>query len=99
MGDLRSPWTPKVIFIQLSSDTDTSNFDKFEETEPFYPQELKRKKSRKDSNFIGYTFKKDESNHRLNLVNALHQLDAVRTPGVRKASAPVKFMSSNSNNF
>jgi len=76
---------------------DTSNFDKFEETDVFYPTEVKKKQSRKDSNFIGYTFKKDESNQRVNIVNALNLLDATRKPGVRKLSAPVKLKSSNIN--
>ena len=79
-------------------DSDSSNFDKFEDT-PFYPEEVKKKKFKKNSHFIGYTLKKDEENNRMNLLNALNELDAVRTPAVRKASAPVKFLSSFSNNF
>ena len=56
-----------------------------------HPQQLKRKKSKKDPNFIGYTFKKNEENQRLNLINALQELEAARKSGsVRKSSAPLK---------
>ena len=41
-------------------DDDTTNFDKFDEEEPFYPVEERRgKKQRKDINFVGYTYKAD----------------------------------------
>ena len=53
---------------------------------------MNRKKSKKDPNFIGYTFKKDEENQRLNLVNALQELEAVRKSGTRKSSAPAKYL-------
>ena len=50
-----SPFKP-----EFKTNTDCARFDKFEEEEPFHPQEVQRpKKSRKDINFIGYTYKKD----------------------------------------
>ncbi|OMJ82702.1 hypothetical protein SteCoe_16524 [Stentor coeruleus] len=85
--DNKAPWVPKI-----NSEDDTSYFDKFEEKEPFYPVETRRKRSRRDSDFIGYTFKKDEENHRLNLVKALHELDNKKIPVTRKSSAPVKLL-------
>jgi hypothetical protein len=56
-----------------------------------------KKKAKKDSEFIGYTFKKDEENQRINLLNALKELDVVRKSGTRKTSAPVKCYQHNSN--
>ncbi|CAG9312883.1 STK38_2 [Blepharisma stoltei] len=71
----RAPWVP-----DLRSEVDTSNFDQFEEVEPFYPPESERKKKiRKDNNFIGYTYKKELENQRTSLVTALQELDAVKT--------------------
>ncbi|CAG9327149.1 unnamed protein product [Blepharisma stoltei] len=64
---------------ELSSEIDTSNFDKIEENEPFYPPESSRKKKqRKDANFIGYTYKRDIENQRNGLVTALVELDAIK---------------------
>ena len=64
---------------QLSGETDVSNFDKFEEEEPFYPPEEKKSskyKPRKiDMNFIGYTYKKDVQNGKVNLENAINNID------------------------
>lgn len=51
----QAPYIP-----ELSSDEDCRRFDKFDEEEPFYPPEDKKaKKTRKDINFVGYTYKKD----------------------------------------
>jgi serine/threonine kinase 38 len=46
----------------LSSDIDTKYFDNFEEEEPWITDENngKHKKYKKDINFIGYTFKRDQ---------------------------------------
>jgi len=51
----------KAYFIpELKTPTDTCYFDTFEEEEPWITEEsLKSKKVRKDANFIGYTFKRD----------------------------------------
>ena len=67
-----SPWVPK-----LTSDYDTTNFDKFEEAEPFYPSDINKKKAKKDPNFPAYTYKKeDEAN--FHLLNALNDLKAIQ---------------------
>ena len=68
--------------MQLSGDTDTTNFDHFEEAEPFYPPEgaaRSKKKSRKDANFIGYTFKRDEGEQHATVIQALEELENIRT--------------------
>jgi hypothetical protein len=39
----------------------THLFDRYEETEPFYPPESSKKRwKRKDINFIGYTYKRED---------------------------------------
>lgn len=63
---------------QLSSDVDTSNFDQFEETEPFYPPQSK-KRSRKDPHFVGYTFKREDELQRNGIVAAMEELEEVKT--------------------
>ena len=62
----------------LASEVDTSNFDQFEETEPFYPPQVK-KKQRKDPHFIGYTFKRDDELQRNGLVAAMEELEEVKS--------------------
>ena len=62
-----SPYKP-----QLKSPIDCKRFDNFEEEEPFYPPEdRKNRKTRKDINFVGYTYKKDVEEQKLQLVAAL----------------------------
>lgn len=62
-----SPFKP-----EFKTNTDCKRFDKFEEEEPFHPQEDKRaKKARKDINFIGYTYKKDLEEQKQKLVEHL----------------------------
>lgn len=65
----KAPWVPS-----LQDELDTSNFDKFDEIEPFYPSNIKKKFQRKDSNFIGFTYKRNES-QRNSLVTALQSLE------------------------
>jgi hypothetical protein len=56
----------------LKSPVDCKRFDNFEEEEPFYPPEDKKnRKMRKDINFVGYTYKKDVEEQKLQLVAAL----------------------------
>lgn len=62
-----APYVPSV-----ASDIDTRNFDRFDEDEPFYPPENDSSTSsgrRRDTDFIGYTFKKETQ--RDHLVTAL----------------------------
>jgi serine/threonine kinase 38 len=75
----QAPFVP-----QLSSDIDTTNFDDFEETEPFYPPNTAKKKQRKDPNFIGYTFKRDVETQRGGLVTALEELESIRSSTSRQ---------------
>lgn len=66
---MKSPYLP-----ELSSDDDCRRFDKFEEEDPFYPiDDKKNKKQRKDINFVGYTYKKDVEEQKINLVKALNE--------------------------
>jgi len=68
--------TPAPYMPEVKSEIDTSNFDKFEESEPFYPSEKSATTKRKDMDFVGYTFKKDTQ--RNNLVTALEELETLR---------------------
>jgi len=67
------PYRPEV-----KSEIDTSNFDKFEEKEPFYPEQSRRKKQRKDINFIGYTYNRENEVQRPILASALQELEQLR---------------------
>ena len=53
---LKAPFIP-----QLKNDYDTSYFDLYEKKEPFHPP-AKKKKKRKDIEYLGYTFKEDPKN-------------------------------------
>ena len=53
---LKAPFIP-----QLKNDYDTSYFDLYEKKEPFHPP-VKKKKKRKDIEYLGYTFKEDPKN-------------------------------------
>lgn len=58
---------------------DTTNFDKFEEEEPwFFEQPNINPYKKADINFIGYTFKRDSENERSELINALENLEKTR---------------------
>jgi len=76
--DKKSPNIP-----ELKSDIDTSNFDHFEEEEPWYVEDPKNRKSRKNANFIGYTFKRDSENERSSLVQALEGLESQKISNSR----------------
>jgi serine/threonine kinase 38 len=53
----KSPFIPK-----LKNDYDTCYFDLYEKKEPFHPP-VKKKKKRKDIEYLGYTFKEDPKNN------------------------------------
>ena len=80
---MRPPYVPEI-----RGDTDTRNFDKFEEEEPFYPPHATvAAVYRKNAEFIGYTYKKDVEKQRSGLVEALQDLESVRRSAVRASSA------------
>jgi serine/threonine kinase 38 len=68
--DMTAPNIPS-----LNGETDTTNFDKFDEVDPFYPMDgSRKKKGRKDIHFIGYTYKREEE--RQTLADALQELES-----------------------
>ena len=69
----RPPNTPVV-----KSEVDVSNFDKIEETEPFYPPEKSKVAKKKDQNFVGFTFKRELERSKSGLSTALAELDSIR---------------------
>lgn len=70
----------------LKSEIDTSNFDKHEETEPFYPSiQAKKKKQRQDPHFVGFTFKRDVDSQRTGLIHMLEELEKVKASRHRPA--------------
>lgn len=72
----KAPYIP-----ELKSDIDTTNFDKYEEEEPWIPEDKPKngKKSRKEVQFIGYTFKRDLENERTSVASALEELEMLRS--------------------
>ena len=69
--DSIAPWIP-----ELSNELDTRNFDAFEEIDAFYPPITKKKYKKQDGNFVGFTYKRAES-QRNSLVSALQSLDSI----------------------
>ncbi|CAD8172568.1 unnamed protein product [Paramecium pentaurelia] len=74
--NLRSKVSPYIP--EIKSELDTRNFDKFEEQEPWVPQDS-GKSVRKDVNFIGYTFNREVEVQRSYLLQALLDLDSIQT--------------------
>ncbi|CAK63352.1 unnamed protein product (macronuclear) [Paramecium tetraurelia] len=74
--NLRSKVSPYIP--EIKSELDTRNFDKFEEQEPWVPQDS-GKSVRKDVNFIGYTFNREVEVQRSYLLQALLDLDSLQT--------------------
>lgn len=60
----------------MKTEIDTSNFDKFEEDEPWINPNPKRK--RKDGNFVGFTYNRSDENTKSSLLAALIDLDTMR---------------------
>lgn len=81
LRETRAPNIPEVSFTQLSNETDTRHFDRFEELEPFHPPEgpSRKKKPRKDANFIGFTFKREDGEQHTTVIQALEELESLRT--------------------
>ena len=67
----KAPFIPK-----LKNEYDTKYFDNFPEQESFYPPN--NKKMRKDCNYPGYTFNRDNENMKDGFVQALEVLDIVQ---------------------
>jgi len=89
LRNARAPFIPDLI-----GDDDCKRFDKFEEEEPFYATanasangasglggDDKKKRQRKDINFVGYTFKKDVEEQKINLVKVLNESLQAELPG------------------
>ena len=78
--NIRNTTSPNIP--EINGETDVSNFDKFEETEPFYPPQpppgkKKVRKQRTDVNFVGYTYKKESDVQKSNLEAAIEELDRI----------------------
>lgn len=80
---LEAPYRPEV-----KNEIDTSNFDKFEEKEPFYPEVTRRRKQRKDPNFVGYTYKQEDELQRPVLAAALQELEQLHESTTRPRTQP-----------
>jgi len=68
---LKPPFIPK-----LESAVDVKYFDKFDEEEPFYPNEKDTKIQRKDICFTDFTYKKDieENSTMVNAINIMNEM-------------------------
>lgn len=87
----QAPWIPEVRPIQVSSATDHRHFDKFEDSDPFYPPASRpQRRSRKDVNFVGYSYKRQDENQRSTLVAALQNLDRARLCGDKAWQEPLQ---------
>jgi len=70
---MKAPFIP-----ELKNDYDTHYFDTFQEQEPFYPPPIANKgKQRKDVDYAGYTFNRDNENIKDSFLQALEVLEAV----------------------
>jgi serine/threonine kinase 38 len=89
--NLRNAKAPAIA--NLTSDDDCQRFDKFDEEEPFYATASsssgtdadKKKRQRKDINFVGYTFKKDVEEQKVNLVKVLNESLQTELPGAAES--------------
>jgi hypothetical protein len=69
----------KAPFIpDIKNDYDTKYFDTFPEEEPFYPPTSGNNRQRKDVNYAGYTFNRDNENTKDSFLQALEVLEAVK---------------------
>jgi serine/threonine kinase 38 len=69
----------KAPFIpDIKNDYDTKYFDTFPEEEPFYPPTSGNNRQRKDVNYAGYTFNRDNENAKDSFLQALEVLEAVK---------------------
>ena len=69
----------KAPFIpDIKNDYDTKYFDTFPEEEPFYPPISGNNKLRKDVNYAGYTFNRDNESIKDSFLQALEVLETVK---------------------
>ena len=82
---MKAPFIP-----ELKNDYDTHYFDTFQEQEPFYPPANSSKgKQRKDVNYAGYTFNRDNENIKDSFVQALEVLEAVEKSTAKKKNKEI----------
>ena len=82
---MKAPFIP-----ELKNDYDTHYFDTFQEQEPFYPPTTSSKgKQRKDVNYAGYTFNRDNENIKDSFVQALEVLEAVEKTSANKKNKEI----------
>ena len=82
---MKAPFIP-----ELKNDYDTHYFDTFQEQEPFYPPISSSKgKQRKDVNYAGYTFNRDNENIKDSFVQALEVLEAVEKSTAKKKTKEI----------
>ena len=108
---MKAPFIP-----ELKNDYDTHYFDTFQEQEPFYPPlNAMKVNQRKDVNYAGYTFNRDNENIKDSFVQALEVLEAVEktsnskknkeiitdsnSPDIYKISDDKKFSNSSNSNI
>ena len=63
---------------EIKNDYDTKYFDNFQEEEPFYPPIIGNNNQRKDVNYAGYTFNRDNEKIKDSFLQALEDLEAVK---------------------
>ena len=83
--NMKAPFIP-----ELKNDYDTHYFDTFQEQEPFYPPiGLMKEKQRKDVNYAGYTFNRDNEDIKDSFVQALEVLEAVEKTAKNKKNKEI----------
>ena len=85
MRNMKAPFIP-----ELKNDYDTHYFDTFQEQEPFYPPiNTVKAKQRKDVNYAGYTFNRDNEDIKDSFVQALEVLEAVEKTSNNKKNKEI----------
>ena len=82
---MKAPFIP-----ELKNDYDTHYFDTFQEQKPFYPPlGASKGKQRKDVNYAGYTFNRDNEDIKDSFVQALEVLEAVEKTATNKKNKEI----------
>ncbi|CAD8052505.1 unnamed protein product [Paramecium primaurelia] len=74
--DMKAPYIPTI-----RSELDTSNFDKYEEEEPWINKN--QKTTKKEMTFVGYTYKQDDFEEKRPIQKALEELEQSRPSNSR----------------